>query len=182
MSNMERKGLIHIYTGNGKGKTTSAVGLATRALGHELKVVYACFLKRPDLYGYNEINVLKGNGAKTFVFTEGHPHFDKDINQDKIDQIKKDVKEALVFLAKYIQDEKTDLLIMDEILIAVRDCFMEEQELISFIENKPEDCELVLTGRGATSAVIEKADYVSEIGMVKHPFEKGILGRKGIEY
>ena len=176
---MEQKGLVHIYTGHGKGKTTCAVGLATRALGHGFNVVYGCFLKRPDLYGYNEINVLKEQGAKTFVFTEGHPHFDQTIDHEKI---KKDIKEALVFLAEYIQDEKVDMLVMDEILIAVRDHFMEEHELVSFIKKKSEKCELVLTGRGATDAVIEQADYVSEIGMVKHPFEKGLLGRKGIEF
>lgn len=179
MNNMEKKGLVHIYTGNGKGKTTCSVGLAVRAIGHGFKVVYSCFLKRVGLYGYNEIDILRRLGTKVFVFTEGHPHFNPNVD---LAQLKLDIQKALNVLSEYIKKEGTELLILDEILVAVRDNFLEEEELISFIKSKPAHCELVLTGRGATKELINMADYVSEIGIVKHPFEQGIASREGIEF
>ncbi|MCK3685230.1 cob(I)yrinic acid a,c-diamide adenosyltransferase [Maribellus sp. YY47] len=173
------KGLVHIYTGDGKGKTSAAVGLAIRAYGHDLNVAYACFLKRPGLYGYNEINVLRKLGAMVFVFTEGHPFFNRSINLEKL---KQDIEIALQQLQLLIHSEKTDLLIMDEILVAVRDGFLEEQRLIDFIGDKPATCELVLTGRGATPGLKETADYVTNLTKEKHPFDRGIRSREGIEY
>ena len=174
-----KKGLIHIYTGTGKGKTTAAVGLATRALGQGFKVVYAHFMKRPDLYGYHEIDSLKKLGATIMGFTDGHPFFDKSL---KAEDLKKQVADALVYISGYWQNSPPDLLIMDEILITVRDGFLDEANLITFIESKPESTELVLTGRGATAGLIEKANYVSEINKIKHPFDEGISSRKGIEF
>lgn len=174
-----KQGLVHIYTGTGKGKTTAAVGLATRALGRGMKVVYTHFMKRPDLYGYHEIDSLKSLGATIIGFTDGHPSFDKKL---KVDDLKKQVIDALAHLSGFLQKSPPDLLVMDEILICVRDGFLDEASLITFIESKPELMELVLTGRGATPGLIEKANYVSEINKIKHPFDEGIASRKGIEF
>ncbi len=174
-----KKGLVHIYTGTGKGKTTASVGLAARALGQGLTVVYAHFMKRPELYGYHEIDSLKVLGATVLGFTDGHPHFDKTL---KAEDLRKQVAEALVYLSGYSVPAAPDLLIMDEILICVRDGFLNEADLITFIESKPETTELILTGRGATPGLIEKANYVSEINKVKHPYDEGIASRKGIEF
>ncbi len=174
-----KRGLVHIYTGTGKGKTTAAVGLGARALGQGFKVVYAHFMKRPELYGYHEIDSLKALGATIMGFTDGHPHFNKEVTPE---MLKKQVADALVYLSGYLQSSPPDLLIMDEIVICVRDGFLDEAELINFIDAKPEGMELVLTGRGVTPGLIEKANYVSEINKVKHPFDEGIPSRKGIEF
>ncbi len=174
-----KKGLVHIYTGTGKGKTTTSVGLAARALGQNFKVVYAHFMKRPDLYGYHEIDSLRSLGATIMGFTDGHPFFDKTLDPEKL---KQQVSDALVFLSGYLKSSPPDLLILDEILITVRDGFLAEDDLLEFINQKPEGTELVLTGRGATERLIERADYVSEINKVKHPYDQGIPSRRGIEF
>lgn len=174
-----KKGLVHIYTGTGKGKTTAAVGLATRALGQGFRVVYAHFMKQPELYGYHEIDSMKQLGATVMGFTDGHPHFNKSV---KPENLRKQVLDALIYLTGYCQTSAPDLLVLDEIIICVRDGFLDEADLINFIQSKPEMMELVLTGRGATPALIEKANYVSEIVKVKHPFDEGISSRKGIEF
>ena len=94
----------------------------------------------------------------------------------------KQVKEALVYLAGYLQTSPPDLLILDEILITARDGFLDEDLLLNFIDEKPNGMELVLTGRGATEKLIARASYVSEINKIKHPFDEGIPSRKGIEF
>ncbi|MCW0481555.1 cob(I)yrinic acid a,c-diamide adenosyltransferase [Gaoshiqia sediminis] len=173
------KGYIHIYTGTGKGKTTAAVGLAARALGQGFRVVYAHFMKRPDVYGYTEIDSLKKLGATVMGFTSGHPFCDRSLTTDLLRQ---QMKEALVTLTDYLKTSPPDLLIMDEILITVRDGFLDEEALIGFIDQKPAGTELVLTGRGATAKLIDRADYVSEINKIKHPYDQGITSRRGIEF
>ncbi len=172
-------GLIHIYTGDGKGKTTSAIGLAVRALGHGYKVCYTSFHKRPEKYGYKEIQGLEKLGAKVICYAKGHPHLDKSLNTD---DIKKECEEGLKSLLDIMAEGYFDMLIMDEILISVRDNFLIEEELIGFIKHKPKQLELVLTGRGATHAVIELADYTTEMKKIKHPYDHGITSREGIEY
>lgn len=172
-------GLIHIYTGEGKGKTTAAVGLAVRALGHGMKVCYAHFNKQPELYGYNEIQNLQKLGATILGYTNGHWSFNRSVTHENS---RNDVQNGLLALSEFIRNENPDLLIMDEILISVRDGVLEENELISFIDQKPEHLELVMTGRGASDGLIEKADYVSCIQKIKHPYDQKIYSRKGIEY
>ena len=172
-------GLIHIYTGTGKGKTTAAVGLAVRALGAGLKVCYSSFHKNPDKYGYHEIKNLEKLGAKILIFAKGHPHLDKSLDENVI---KQDTVTGIAELTKLLANEQFDLLIMDEILISVRDSYLCENDLLDFVKNKPLNLELVLTGRGATNALIECADYVSEIQKIKHPYDNGITSRKGIEF
>ncbi|MDO4790111.1 MAG: cob(I)yrinic acid a,c-diamide adenosyltransferase [Porphyromonas sp.] len=177
---MENKfGLIHIYTGDGKGKTTAAVGLATRALGGGFKVCYCSFHKRPEKYGYTEMESLRQLGASVYNFAKGHPHLDKSIS---VETVARESKEAVNFLTDLIQRESYDLLIMDEILISVRDHYIEEELLLEFIRNKPKHLELVLTGRGATENVMELAHYVTFCKKLKHPFDNKIRSRKGIEY
>jgi len=173
------RGLIHIYTGEGKGKTTAAVGLAVRALGHGMRVCYAHFNKQPELYGYNEIQSLKKLGATILGFTNGHWSFNPSVTPESS---RNEVQNGLMALLEFVNNEKTDLLIMDEILISVRDGVLSEDELIRFIDQKPEHLELVMTGRGASAGLIEKADYVSYIQKIKHPYDQKILSRQGIEY
>lgn len=172
-------GLVHLYTGDGKGKTTAAVGLATRALGHGYKVCYTSFHKRPEKYGYCEIQSLEKLGAKVICFAKGHPHMDKSLDSDEIGR---EALEGISILYDLLAKEKYDLLLMDEVLISVRDNYLSEDNLLEFIQKKPKNLELVLTGRGATPRVIELADYVTSMQKIKHPYDNGIMSREGIEF
>jgi len=176
---MEETGLIHIYTGSGKGKTTSAVGLALRALSHGYKVCFSIFNKHPEKYGVTEIKSLEKLGVKIIRLTSEHPFFNKSITKESH---KAQSENGIAALETLVHTEHFDMLIMDEILITIRDGFLEEERLIEFVKNKPQSLELVMTGRGATNQLIALADYVSEIKSIKHPIDKGITSRKGIEY
>ncbi|MFZ6016383.1 MAG: cob(I)yrinic acid a,c-diamide adenosyltransferase [Nitrospirota bacterium] len=176
---MRRKGFIQIYTGDGKGKTTAAVGLAVRARGHNLKVCYVYFHKDPEKWEYGEHRVLEKIGVDIFGFAKKHPHFHKEI--DPAD-IRKECLEGIEFIKRIYQEKKYDILILDEIIISLRDGFLKEEEVLGILDSKPGDLELILTGRGASEKIIERADLVSEIKKIKHPFDKGVQRRKGIEY
>ncbi|MBU0693907.1 MAG: cob(I)yrinic acid a,c-diamide adenosyltransferase [Candidatus Omnitrophica bacterium] len=176
---MRRKGLIQIYTGDGKGKTTAAVGLAVRARGHGLRVCYVYFYKDPEKWGYSEHIVLKKVGVDVFAFAKSHPSCSKKTN---LEDVRKDCLKGLDFIKKMYGQEEYDLLILDEINISVRDGFLKEEEILGILDSKPKSLELILTGRGATKKIIKKADLVSEIKKVKHPFDSGVKRRKGIEY
>jgi len=173
------KGLIQIYTGPGKGKSTAAIGQAVRAAGYGLKVGLVTFFKDPEAFGYGEYKSLEKLGIKTFLFAKKHPHFYKELNPD---DVCRECSRGLEFIKELFQDPSWDMLVLDEINIAVRDGFLQEKEVLSLLEAKPEKLELVLTGRGITEKVIERADLVSEVREVKHPYSQGIKSRKGIEY
>ncbi len=149
---------MHIYTGEGKGKTTSAVGLALRALSRGLRVCYVNFNKGAGVYSNSEVESLKQNGAYVFVGTGQHPDFDID---NSIKSHTTEIQSALERIDRLVQTEEFDMLVLDEILISVRDGFLEEDVLADFIKRKPQGLELVITGRGATERLIELSDYVS---------------------
>jgi cob(I)alamin adenosyltransferase len=176
---MKKKGLIQVYTGPGKGKSTAAIGQAVRAAGHGLKVGLVTFFKDPEAFGYGEYKSLEKLGIKTFLFAKRHPHFYKELNTVDVRQ---ECSRGLEFIRELFRDPSWDMLVLDEINIAVRDGFLQEEEVLSLLEAKPEKLELVLTGRGITEKIIEKADLVSEVKEVKHPYSQGIKSRKGIEY
>jgi cob(I)alamin adenosyltransferase len=176
---MKTKGLIQVYTGTGKGKSTAAIGQAVRAAGHGFKVAFVSFFKHPEEFGYGEYKSLEKLGIKTFLFAKKHPHFYKELNPEDVCQ---QCSKGLEFTKELFQDPSWDMLVLDEINIAVRDGFLKEDDVLSLLEAKPEKLELVLTGRGVTEKIIEKADLVSEVREVKHPYSRGIKSRKGIEY
>jgi cob(I)alamin adenosyltransferase len=176
---MKRKGLIQVYTGPGKGKSTAAIGQAARAAGHGFKVGFLSFFKDPGAFGYGEYRSLKKLGIETFLFARKHPHFYKELNPD---DVCRECSRGLEFIRELFRDPSWDMLVLDEINIAVRDGFLTEGDVLSLLEAKPEKLELVLTGRGVTEKIMEKADLVSEVREVKHPYNRGIEGRKGIEY
>lgn len=175
-------GLIHIYTGTGKGKTTAAIGLAARALGGGLSVCYCSFHKCPEKYGYSEMESLKKLGARVINFAQHHPHMDEDVTDTTIAGIKVEVNEAIEALTTLLSKEDFDMLIMDEIFISIRDSYLEEDILIDFIKNKPTKTELVLTGRGATDKTMAMAHYITNMECIKHPYYNNTPSRKGIEY
>lgn len=176
---MSKKGLIYVYTGDGKGKTTAAVGQAVRARGHNLKVCYVCFHKDPKRWKCGERGMLKKIGVDVIGFAEGHPHFCKNL---KAGEIRKECLAALEFIKMAYQKKRYDMLILDEINISLRDGFLNEKEVMDIVRAKPKKLELILTGRGASKKIIEKADLVSRIEKVKHPYDLGIQRKKGVEY
>jgi len=169
-------GLVQVYTGNGKGKTTSALGLAMRAVGHGFKVIMIQFMKGKVNYG--ELNSAKKLGIEIIQF--GRPTFvDKD-NPDPIDI--EEARKALSFAKKILKEGKYDIVILDEINVALDFNLISLEDVLDLIESKPESVELILTGRYAHAKVVERADLVSEIIEIKHPYMKGVEARKGIEY
>lgn len=176
---MKKKGLIQVYTGNGKGKSTAAIGQAVRAAGHGFKVGFISFFKDPDVFGYGEYESMEKLGIQTFLFARKHPHFYKGLNPD---EVREECLAGLKFVRGLLQDGSWDMLVLDEMNIALRDGFLREEEILSLLAAKPEALELVLTGRGVPERIVEKADLVSEIREVKHPYSQGIKSREGIEY
>lgn len=178
---MKRLGLVQIYTGDGKGKTTAAVGLAVRANAQGLRVCYMSFHKDPQYYKSGEQKNLKKLGINVKYFAKDHPMCwtNKKASREKLCG---DCQKGLKFINKVFKDKEYDILIVDELNVSVRDGFLKEEEVLCMIEEKPSGMELVLTGRGATKKMIAKADLVSFIKEVKHPYKKGVKARKGIEY
>lgn len=174
-----KQGLIQIYTGEGKGKTTAAVGLALRARGYNFKVGYIFFFKDPKKFGYAEIRLLKKLGVKIFGFSHKHPHFYKNISPDSA---RRECLKGMDFIKKICRDGSYDVLILDEILISLRDGFLKEEEILEIMELKPCGMELIMTGRGVTNKIIKEADLVSIINKKKHYFDAGVMKRKGIEF
>jgi len=175
-----KKGLIHIYTGEGKGKTTASIGLAVRAAGQGLKVLLVQFFKsESDSSG--ELKIIKKCIPEIELIrqNERHPLFKK---EERPGRIKESVEETFREAVDKVLSGDYELLIMDEIHSAVAGNWLPVDEVIGFLKTKPERLEVVLTGRKAHERLIEMADYVTEMTMHRHPFEKGIKARKGIEY
>jgi len=167
-------GKIHIYTGDGKGKTTAALGLALRAIGAGYRVYIIQFLKGQD---YSELKSLKPLKAVT-VKRFGQKGF---IYQKAGDKDRLQAKAALAWAKKVLRSGQFDLVILDEIFLAVLFKLLTVAEISALIKNKPFDTELIMTGRRAPASLIRIADYVTEMKEIKHPYQKGILARKGIE-
>ncbi|MDI3472719.1 MAG: cob(I)alamin adenosyltransferase [Thermotogaceae bacterium] len=169
-------GLIQVYTGDGKGKTTAALGLALRAYLHGFKVAFIQFMKGTN-YGEDRISKLLPGfhlekfGRKEFVNPESPDPRDID-----------EAKKALYRCKELAFSGEFDLLVMDEINVAMTFKLISVEEVLDFLKSKPSNLEIVLTGRYAPKEIIEIADLVSEIKEIKHPYIKGIPARRGIEY
>ena len=169
------KGYIQVYTGNGKGKTTASLGLAMRTIGAGRKVFIGQFLKSGD---YSEMNTLRQFKDQVTVEHYGLGRFVKNApTKEDVEAGRKGYKRVIEVLEK----GEYDLVIVDEGNIAVKYNIFSEQELLDLFKKKPEHVELVVTGRGATSKVIEKADLVIEMKAIKHYFQQGVKARVGIE-
>lgn len=171
-------GLIHIYCGDGKGKTTAAVGLAVRCAGRGNKVLLVQFLKSRDsgeLYSLAklpDIEVMRGKESKKFTFQ---------MNEEEKHALLIDHNKMFEQVLAKIKNGGYSLLILDEVIGALNAKVFEMPKLIEFLRHKPENLEVVLTGRNPAPELVEIADYVSEIRKVKHPMDKGIMAREGIE-
>ncbi len=176
--------MIHIYTGDGKGKTTSALGVALRFLGWGKRVCILQFLKSKDPES-GEVRSLKKFGKKIKIVRfkdQVHPMFIKGKTPKSYFRLKRSIKKSLDFAKRILLNREFDLLILDEVINCIEEGFIEEKEILDLLEISSLKVELILTGRGATKNLIKRADYVTLMKDIRHPFKRGILARKGIEF
>ncbi len=172
---MKRNGYVQVYTGNGKGKTTAAIGLAIRAAGAGLKVLLMQFVKGMK---YSEISALARFSDCISIHQYGHRCFIKNKpEKEDIEIARKGLQEVQSELLK----GKYDLVILDEANIAMHFGLFSVDELLKVIESRKPECEIVITGRYAPEELIEVADLVTEMKEIKHYYSKGVLAREGIE-
>jgi len=172
-----KKGLVQVYTGDGKGKTSAAFGLALRAVGRGLKVYVIQFIKGG--FDYGELHIVeKIPNLKLATFGRG-----KFITQTppSVEDLKL-AREAFEMAKKVVDSGEYDVVVLDEVNVALNLKLISIEEVIDLIKNKPKHVELILTGRYAPTQIIDAADLVTEMREVKHPFTQGVLPRKGIEY
>ncbi len=178
----EQHGYIQIYTGNGKGKTTASLGLAMRALGRKWKVLLVMFTKGGDNYGelVSFRNLSKDISNNLKIVQAGLDRIVYSHNKSNEDEI--EIKKGWELAKKAIKGNKYQLIILDEINIAIDLGIIDIDEVVEVLKNKPKAMEIVLTGRNANEKVIEIAHLVSKIEPVKHYWDTGIIARKGIEF
>lgn len=177
---MKTRGLVIINTGNGKGKTTAALGLALRAWGQDMRVLIIQFIKGNTTYGELEaLKALPGERIKIVQVGEGFTRRDTGVTRQQHEQAAQDG------LKMAIDEEKSgnwNMVILDEISYAVKFDLLKEADVLQIIDNKPQQMHLVLTGRDAAPKVMEKADLITEMKEIKHPYKSGIKAQKGIEF
>ena len=171
--------MIHLYCGDGKGKTTAAMGLAMRSAGRGNRVVVAQFLKNADSGERAALSLLPSilllDAPEIMKFVFQMPPEEKKAERERQTAL----FDAAVTLASR---ERAGLLVLDEIMAVCNYGLVKEKRLLELLKSKPENLEVVLTGRGPSKALLDKADYVSEIVKRKHPFDQGTGAREGIEY
>lgn len=177
---MEKEpGCVHIYCGDGKGKTTAAIGLAVRAAGRGLNVLISRFLKNDDS---GEIYAMKQIPGITVLPCRRSFGFTFRMNPEEKAEAAAYYTEQFRDTARLAVDGGYDLLVLDEIMAACGCALVPEQEVVHFLKHRPNGLEVVMTGRDPSEAMKAQADYISEIRMERHPYTKGIAGRKGIEF
>lgn len=173
----EKQGNIHLYTGEGEGKTITAFGLALRALGHGHKVIIIQFMKGRKNIG--EYKIKRRLSPEYEIHQFGRKEFINLKNPAPVDF--KLARKGLEFAKKALK-KKPDLLILDEINLAAAFRLIKVEEVLKFLDSVPKNTTVVLTGRRAPKELIERADLVTEMKEIKHPMKKGVPARRGIEY
>lgn len=171
------RGLIQVYTGAGKGKTTASVGLIVRALGQELRVLWVRLLKPAEPLS-GEVAFLDGVSGLE-VITAGVGIIGR---KPPVAEVRGNVENAFRAAVARIAAQDFDLLVIDEINNALHRDYLDLNEVLSFLEGRPESLEVVLTGRYAPSELLARADLVTSMEKLKHPYDAGIPARRGIEY
>jgi ATP:corrinoid adenosyltransferase len=174
------KGYVQVYTGNGKGKTTAALGQGLRAAGNELTVYMIQFLKSADTGELESVkklspyfNIFRFEKKRGFFWT---------LNNEEKAELKVEIQSAYKFAEESLKEGKCDVLILDEVMGAISNKLLSIEQVIELINIKGDNVELILTGRNVPEAILEKADLVTEMKDTKHYFSKGVPARKGIEY
>ena len=173
---MDRKGRIIIHTGDGKGKTTAALGTVFRALGHGHKICVIQFIKGQGKYGERIFAEQLDNldwhiCGKGFVF-----------NKEQLDEDRKVAEEGFALAAEVIASDRYDLVVLDELTYLPNLGFLAVDEIVETLKAKPERLTIIITGRDAPQELVELADTVSDIAAVKHAFKQGIKAQKGVEF
>jgi cob(I)alamin adenosyltransferase len=169
------RGLVQVYTGDGKGKTTAALGLAVRAAGQGLRVVIVQFIKGlPDC---GEHRFAEKYGAFKIV-----QPFSGNAWRKPRAQLRAEAQETFLLAEKTLVSSEYDVVILDELVTSLRDGLVDEAQALALIDKKPPVVELVLTGRGAPPSLVKAADLVTEMLAIKHPYDEGVPGRRGIEF
>ena len=171
-----KRGLIHVYTGDGKGKTTAALGMALRAAGHGWRTYIAQFMKGQDYGELQAAELLDGLltiqqfGQPTFVHVDQATPEDVRMAQEGLDAAR-----TAMLGGDY------GLVVLDEVNVALFFKLLTVEDVLAFLDQKPPDVELVLTGRRVPQQILDRAHYVTDMREVKHPYQQGIVARKGIE-
>jgi cob(I)alamin adenosyltransferase len=171
-------GLIHIYCGDGKGKTTTGMGLCARAAGYGYRVLIYQFMKDNST---SERKVLGLSDRITIVDGLPQEKFSFQMTPEEKAERKQYYESQLAAVTQKACEEHYDVLFLDEVIYTIRAGLLDEALLLEFLRNKPDSLEVILTGQNPSEALIDAADYVSEIHKIKHPFDQGIGARRGIE-
>ena len=174
-----KKSCIHIYCGDGKGKSTAVMGLALRAAGSGKKVVLTQFLKDGRS---SELIVLRELPQVTVLTCEKQFGFFWNMTEEQKREARAAYQELFDKAVRTAEEENAFLLVMDEFMAAYNHGMIDRETALDFLKGRPEGLEVALTGRDPAPELLELADYVSEIRKVKHPFDRGIRARRGIEY
>ena len=177
---MSEKGLVIVYTGNGKGKTTAALGMALRAIGYDHKVCMLQFIKGSWHYGEMDSSKKLEPNFELIAVGKGFVGI-LDDNSPR-EEHEKYATEAVRICREKIFSKKYDVIILDEVNYAITLGLIDVQEIIKIIKEKPSDLDLVLTGRDVKEEIVELADLVTEMKEIKHPFKSGIKAKKGIDF
>ena len=170
------EGIVQVYTGNGKGKTTAALGLAFRAAGRDMKILIVQFMKKWDYGELHSVKLIPNITLKTF----GTKDFVYKGKAKKIDY--EEAEKAFICGMEGVQSGEYQMVIFDELNMAIYYDLLDIKRVIKKIKEKPKNVEIVITGRKAPAEIIDIADLVTEMKEIKHPFQKGIQARIGIEY
>lgn len=180
--------MIEIYCGDGKGKTTAAVGLTLRAAGNGIPVLFIQFMKDGSS---GEIKMLKALPGVTVHYPDSFYGFANAMNEQQKEEMRVQYQEFIEMTTRVLEKQKNAnlqaerkvslVVVLDEVIHACNKNLFKEEALIKLLEECPDNTELVLTGRNPSKRLLEKADYISEIEKRRHPFDKGIPARKGIE-
>jgi cob(I)alamin adenosyltransferase len=173
------QGLIHIYCGDGKGKSTAAAGLAVRAAGCGVKVLFARFLKNESS---GELRILDEVPEIEVIHLQQSFGFYNTLQEKEKQQVKEVYEQLFHTIKEKVETNRYGMLVMDEFMAAYNYGLFSQDAALDFLQNKPVKLEVVMTGRNPGKELVDIADYVSEIKKVKHPFDIGVKARRGIEF
>lgn len=172
------KGLTHVYCGDGKGKTTAAVGLAARFAAYNNNIIFCRFMKTAES---GELESLKNLGVQVLSPEDSPKGFSWTLSAEELSLVKIANDRLLQMAIDICRQSETGLLILDEIVGAVHKKLAEEKKLLDFLDDRPPLWEIVMTGRNPTGELLKRADYVTKMEKIKHPFDTGVESRVGIE-